>query len=198
MNATTLLLAAAAAWVAIGVTAGLAMGRRGHDPYSWLLLGVVFGPLVIPLAVLSACEDRAGPHEVRVGEAGAGPVDVLVGLDGSDASEAALRAAMKLLGGRIGRLALATVLEHGATPSLRRDEERAVEMLSALASSIPRREAATAILRGDPAAALTKHATENGYGLLVVGRRGHGATKALLGSTATRLARSPDVPVLIV
>jgi hypothetical protein len=146
MSATTLLLAAAAAWVAIGVTAGLAMGRRGHDPYSWLLLGVVFGPL----------------------------------------------------GGRIGRLALATVLEHGATPSLRRDEERAVEMLSALASSIPRREAATAILRGDPAAALTKHATENGYGLLVVGRRGHGATKALLGSTATRLARSPDVPVLIV
>ena len=38
----------------------------------------------------------------------------------------------------------------------------------------------------------------SGYGLIAVGRRGGGATKALLGSTADALARRAEVPVLIV
>jgi nucleotide-binding universal stress UspA family protein len=43
-----------------------------------------------------------------------------------------------------------------------------------------------------------KEAVEGGYDLLAVGRRGHGASKRLIGSTASRLAHGADVPVLIV
>jgi nucleotide-binding universal stress UspA family protein len=59
-------------------------------------------------------------------------------------------------------------------------------------------EPGTVLLVGQPAAALMKHAAEEGYELLVVGRRGHGASKALLGSTAMRLAHAAGVPVLVV
>ena len=37
----------------------------------------------------------------------------------------------------------------------------------------------------------------DGYDLLVIGTRGHGATKALLGSTAVEVAESTKVPVLV-
>jgi nucleotide-binding universal stress UspA family protein len=43
-----------------------------------------------------------------------------------------------------------------------------------------------------------KHAREEGYELLAIGKRGHGRSKALLGSTASRLAHGTEVPVLIV
>jgi len=54
------------------------------------------------------------------------------------------------------------------------------------------------ILAGRPADALARYAAENGFEVLVVGRRGHGAGKALLGSTAVSLSRQAGVPVLIV
>jgi nucleotide-binding universal stress UspA family protein len=52
------------------------------------------------------------------------------------------------------------------------------------------------ILSGRPADALTEHALRDGYQLLVVGRRGRGASKAILGSTAAQLASAP-IPVLV-
>jgi nucleotide-binding universal stress UspA family protein len=53
-------------------------------------------------------------------------------------------------------------------------------------------------LVGQPAKALMKHAAEDGYEVLVAGRRGHGASNVLLGSTAPRLAEGAGIPVLIV
>ena len=44
---------------------------------------------------------------------------------------------------------------------------------------------------------LTRLASEGGYDLLVVGSRGPGPSKVLLGSTATTLAAHPKVPVLV-
>jgi nucleotide-binding universal stress UspA family protein len=56
----------------------------------------------------------------------------------------------------------------------------------------------TVLLSGRPADVLRKHAVEDGYEVIVVGRRGHGASRVLLGSVASELARGGDVPVLIV
>jgi len=50
---------------------------------------------------------------------------------------------------------------------------------------------------GSPADALGRLAEEGGYDLLAIGARGRGASKALLGSVATRLARGTGVPVFI-
>jgi hypothetical protein len=59
MSATTALASVMAAWLAIGVMTGIAMSRRGHDGFTWLLLGATLGPLVVPLAL--STWRRTGP-----------------------------------------------------------------------------------------------------------------------------------------
>jgi hypothetical protein len=51
MSATAALALVMAAWLAIGVVTGRTMSRRGHDGFTWLLLGATLGPLVVPLAL---------------------------------------------------------------------------------------------------------------------------------------------------
>jgi hypothetical protein len=51
MSATTALAVVMAAWLAIGVVTAIAMDRRGHDAFTWMLLGAILGPLVVPLAL---------------------------------------------------------------------------------------------------------------------------------------------------
>jgi hypothetical protein len=59
MSATTALAIVMVAWLAIGVVTGIAMGRRGHDGFTWLVLGATLGPLVVPLAL--STHRRTGP-----------------------------------------------------------------------------------------------------------------------------------------
>jgi nucleotide-binding universal stress UspA family protein len=125
-------------------------------------------------------------------------VDVLVGIDGSAEAANALRATIQLMGANIGRLMLASVVTFDeASQQSREDEERAIALLEAAASSVEAATPGRVLLSGQPADALIAHAAEAGYDLLVIGRRGRGASKALLGSTADRAARGP-IPVLIV
>ena len=69
-----------------------------------------------------ACAVSAAEKQVLAHQ---GPVDVLVGLDGSPLSEVAAVSAVRLLGARIGRLTAATVITYDAAQSerLRRQEE---------------------------------------------------------------------------
>ena len=53
-------------------------------------------------------------------------------------------------------------------------------------------------MAGRPATVLDTIAAEDGYDLLVVGARGAGLSKVLLGSVASRLAARASVPVLVV
>lgn len=201
MTATQLLLMIAALWMAIGVVASVAMGRRGHNPFAWLALGAIFGPLLIPIATVAVRDERMRRRrEVSGGSPGQGPVDILVGIDGSPESEAALQEAVKLFATRIGRLTLANVEDFDSAGSFMplEVEERAVETLERLASSTGSPKPGSVILTGRPANALAKYATEEGYQVIAIGRRGHGASNAIMGSTATRLARGADLPVLIV
>ena len=57
------------AWIAIGVVLSVLMGRRGHNAFGWLIIGVFLGPLSIPLAVASA---RHESRPVRPGLTGLG------------------------------------------------------------------------------------------------------------------------------
>lgn len=61
MSATTALAIVMVAWLACGVVTGTAMGRRGHDAFTWLLLGATLGPLVVPLAL--STHRRTGPTQ---------------------------------------------------------------------------------------------------------------------------------------
>lgn len=185
----------AATWVAIGAALSVLMGRRGHDPYSWFLLGMFFGPIALPLAVYSDRGPRPEPHVLVQPRTASGPVDVLVGFDGSPEARAAVDAAAELLGSRVGRVTLARVVPmycgpettHLANESLRDEARRLLPVDVGLET-----------VEGHPATALTEMAAAGGYELLAVGTRGAGLSTALLGSTAVELAHYSKLPVLIV
>jgi nucleotide-binding universal stress UspA family protein len=210
MSATTALGALAATWVGVGLLLALVMGRHGHDPFAWWLLGILLGPLALPLAV--SAERRRGERAwlVRAGRPGRGPVDVLVGLDGSGEATAALAAVLDLLGPRLGRLTLATVIHLDASVDHDRALARAraelerqgrlVQLRLSTGQHGPddgRRVPRLVVVAGHPAQALARLAAEGGYDLLVVGGRGAGLSRVLLGSTATTLAAQAKVPVLV-
>jgi nucleotide-binding universal stress UspA family protein len=187
-------IAVAAAWVAIGAVTAALMWRRGHDALSWLLMGFIFGPMA-PLFAMEAWRRREAVEVVTPGAVrrDGGPVDVLVGVDGSPRSSSIVREASEVLGTRIGRLAVALVvpLEAGAD-----SDRRAAETLRALSVGLP--DVRLEVLHGRPATALLEHTAEGGYDVLVVGARGAGLGTALLGSTARELVGTSKVPVLVI
>jgi len=191
---STLVIVAAVAWLSIGLTLSLVMGRRGHDAFSWLILGTLFGPLGAIFAVEARDQERVRPEMVAHRESsGPGPIDVLVGLDGSPESRAALQAAVALLGPRLGRLTLATVVPYDSGVDRQETARATLEQQAALADGGARLE----LLHGRPAPALLERALTDGYDLLVLGTRGTGLTKALLGSTAVDVAEGAKIPVLL-
>jgi nucleotide-binding universal stress UspA family protein len=156
--------------------------------------------LVIPLAFDSMRKARqAGPTTVAAGVERRGTVAALVGIDGSSESIEALEAAVHLLGPRLGRLTLATVIDFDAATTDRPwgVREGAEAELRRLAEKVSGPRPELVCLAGPPAEALTKHAAEGSYDLIVVGNRGRGLSKALLGSVASQLARGAGVPVLL-
>ena len=206
MSATSMLLLVLVAWLAIGVAAGVVMGRRGHEPFGWLLLGAILGPLVLPVAVASEHRtDVAAPRRLAAGRQAGGGVDLLVGIDGSPQAAAALDAAVDLVGSRLRRLTLAAVADLDATVERQQEEERLRQELHEQARRIQARldaagvpvAAELVVLHGRPADALTAHALAGGFGLLAVGTRGAGVTHRLLGSVAGSLAAGTRVPVLL-
>jgi nucleotide-binding universal stress UspA family protein len=198
------LVLVAVIWILIGVATALAMGRRGHSPWGWGLLGAVLGPLVLPFVMLGL-HDESIPEPVRVvhrGTTAATGISVLVGVDGSPQSHAATEAVVALFGPRLRSLTLATVvdfdtaqrIEDGADPE---SERAARAVLDGAACDSPSVRPTTVVLRGRPAPALASYAHEHGIDLIAVGRRGRGLSEALLGSVAEELVGMPNVVVLI-
>lgn len=194
-------------WVVSGWVTAAWVARRGHFLPAWLALGTVCGPFTLGVWRSSLDRDSlALPRVIGIGQPGQGPLDVLVGIDGSDSSTSALATVVELLGGRIGRLTLATVLDYDTAldtqdTAAQADRKKAVVLLEDVAETLPPWsvvEPALVVLAGCPHEALREFAFSNGYGLIVIGRRGHGVTKALLGSTASALADGCELPVLIV
>jgi len=189
----------AVGWVVTGLLLSIVMGRRGHDSFGWLVTGTLLGPLGVLLAVdarrrseaLEPANLRRGPPAIP----SPGPIDVLVGFDGSPESRAAIETVPALLGDRLGRLTVATVVPYG---EIREQEHLATKALRSLEGRILGFECDLELLHGQPAAALTTYATEGGYALIAVGTRGAGITKAILGSAATQLAEDSRLPVLLV
>lgn len=199
-DSLSLVVAIAAAWAATGLALSIVMGRRGHNGFGWLVLGTLLGPSAVVLAVDARRHDeqlRPSPLPDRVpARAGTGPVDVLVGFDGSPESVAAVDAVVRLLGARLGRLTVATVVPYGDIVAER--EHLASKGLRQVTWHTGRVAPELEVLHGRPAAALRQHAVEGGYELIAVGSRGAGITKAVIGSAASELARDGKVPVLVV
>jgi nucleotide-binding universal stress UspA family protein len=197
----------------IGFVLAIVMGRLGHSPFAWGLLGLLLGPIALLLALVEVRSERPWwTRLVASGDPGSGPVDVLVGIDGSPESAAATTAALELLGDRVGRLTLVAVTEVDDSVAGREERDRLREELERQAEAVrawqrEQRRTVKAVrpvipelqlMSGPPARTLDTIAAEDGYGLLVVGARGAGMSSVLLGSVATKLAARASVPVLVI
>lgn len=193
---TILTIVIAAVWLGIGVVLSIVMGRRGHISVGWGALGAMLGPLAVVAALGTARhETEEGPSVIVPAAPGGGPVDVVVGIDGSTECRSALERIIALLGPRLGRLCLATVVPYEDVPD---HERRALAELDRHARLSGVLGAGEELLHGPPAKALGDFALAGGYQLLVIGSRGNGLSKAVLGSTASALAVDCPVPAMIV
>lgn len=201
----TELLVIAALWPLSAAVAGVLMGRRGHSAAKWTLVGLAIGPLAVLLVFtvpdLAARGTRSAVRRASTGSPSSGSVDVLVGVDGSPESHEALSRVNELLGPRLGRLTLAEVLDADAVDDgadATGPVSRAHGRLRAIAERTSHSHPDLVVLAGRPAEVLVEHAHQRGAALLVVGARGEGLSRAVLGSTAAALARVGDPPVLVV
>lgn len=183
-------------WIVIGAALSLLMGQRGFDRFAWFVLGAVLGPLGLVLGVHSVVtETRRAPEVLAQASRRGGPVDVLVGFDGSARSRAAVRAAADLFGPSIGRLTLARAVPHGTGSETEREARAS---LRAEAEALAPRQVGLELVHGRPDAALTELAASARYDVLVVGTRGAGFSNEILGSVAVQLAKHSLLPVLLV
>ncbi|WP_062303760.1 universal stress protein [Demequina subtropica] len=195
-------LIAAAVWVGTGVITGAWMVRRGHDR-RWIVVAIALGPLFVPMAlervertprVADASPD--GPPASRDASPG---LRVLVGVDGSPEAERALELAMAAMGDRCGQVVLAEVVGYDATdPEEPEDMEAASAHLERARALAPDAPVNIEVLAGPPGEALLRCAADNDVDLLVVGRRGHGLSRRVLGTVSDHLVHHSDVPVLVV
>ena len=182
-------------------------GRRGHDPWTWGVAGTILGPLVLPLVLGWHWRDQRDEERLlraATPPLAAGPIAVLAGVDGSPESVAAVRAAVDVLGPRLGSLTLATVLDLDATDAMNSHgpgatvfEQRAQKLLDDAAARVAKCGPTTVILSGRPADTLSSYAHRHNTDLIAVGARGKGLSEAALGSVAEQLVRQPDVLVLV-
>ena len=203
MSASTALLAVVAVWLLIGVTAVVVMARRGHQPFTWGVLGAALGPLVIPLAWRDIRREPNAPGiSLAAGTGTENGLEVLVGIDGSEEAHTAVDTIIEMVGGRLGMCTLASVIDFEAARSAETPQRvQAEALLSREAQHFHERTGrapAQVLLPGRPASALRRYATDSGCQLLVLGSRGHGASQLVLGSVASEIVRGPPVPTFIV
>lgn len=190
-----------AVWMLIGVAIAIWQRRRGHHLLTWIVLGLVFGPLTLVLAVdaergLTAL--ATDPlDDPQVGDQHVGPVDVLIGMDGSERSLDAARSALAVLGDRLGRVTLVQALDHETAIDPRLGRESVEARLEADRDALGVPDVRTAVAVGKPDEVLRRLAIDHRYDLVVVGSQGAGMTDRLLGSVARALLSGSPVPVLV-
>ena len=194
MTPTTWLLIVMAGWFALGAVEAMFLGRRGFDGFSWFLIGVVLGPLSLLLAWSSIRRDeRLQPTVIAHGRSGEGGVDVLIGVDGSPESLAAITSVQAAFGPRLRRVALVSVLHFDDPPA---HERAKVAELEQIGRSLALLHPDLLVVRGHPATALAEEARIGGYDLVAIGATGHGHAH-VFGSAAKELVHRSPVPVLV-
>jgi hypothetical protein len=137
VSSTAFLSLLMATFACIGFVLAIVMGRLGHSPFAWGLLGLLLGPIALLLALVEVRNERPWwTRLVASGDPGSGPVDVLVGIDGSPESAAATTAALQLLGDRVGRLTLVAVTEVDDSTAGHRERARLREELERQAEAV--------------------------------------------------------------
>lgn len=192
-------------WLALIIASAVVVShfahRWGRDPFGWILLCAAMGPIALVALLGTRKADRA--RLARRPEMGAQPGDrpIVVACDGSKGSARLGEQAAATY--RTGHdVILLTILPYEAE---RQDEsaevrERAGDMTHAVSAlleeqGIPWR---IVIRYGPPGEGIVAFANEVGASLIIIGRRGSGLTRSLLGSVSRHVSEHAEAPVALV
>ncbi|MGQ0802360.1 MAG: hypothetical protein ACT4PI_00630 [Actinomycetota bacterium] len=162
---TLLIALGALVWLTTGPVLAWRMGRQGFDPGSWLVLGLVVGPLAIPLALMDTLWwTPPPPLVVRRAQPGAGELDALVVVSPAEEWLARAQQAIDQLGAGLRRLAVVCVLP-AAGPQ--RDQVEVAAALRRDAEILASPTIGLAVLFGRPDDAVRRFAAAEGYEVVV-------------------------------
>jgi nucleotide-binding universal stress UspA family protein len=187
--------------------------RWGRDPFGWLLVGAILGPIGFLLLLLQHWSDRTATRPTiespGAATATAGP-KVLIAVDGSQFGQQAVEHVIAQYGPSLSEASVVGVLaieraeglSTGEDSSRRKVLEQEIESHLGAACSVLQRAGigCKGIIRfGDPAIEILKLANEIKATQIVMGRRGRGgAKKLLLGSVSEKVSKEAPCPVTIV
>jgi nucleotide-binding universal stress UspA family protein len=185
--------------------------RWGRDPFGFALLAAVLRPIAIVALVGSRQSDRSRPHRFEPRDSGhrverAGQRSVLLPVDGSQ-SAARAAAAIPTLGLRDIEAIVLTVLPReaepraDASPQQQQEHQREIDRSTGDAvkvlksAGVPHR---VLVGYGKPGEEIVEAASEQGAEMIIVGRKGAGLTKSLLGSVSDHVVKHASVPVVVI
>jgi hypothetical protein len=140
-----IIAAAVLAWVGQAIALSRLMERRGFRPLPWLIVLLLLGPVVWPLALLVILRGPPGPLVVRRGARGSGTLDVWVILESDRVSEP-LKNLIESLKPYSRSLVLARVVKAGGPRAIETDAER---FLHRIAATLGEHKAELIVLFGD-------------------------------------------------
>lgn len=189
------------AWSLCGLAIAVLAGRRGHNLWLFAAMGLAYGPLTIVLVWVTSRGRGHVPAFIAEGEPwhADGWLEVLIGLDGTEAAIEAVEPMLEKFGPAIRALHLASVVDHEITDSpdaFEADDERLAYLADAAERfGVP---GATEVLLGGKAdVELTSYAEAHDIDVIVIGHRTRPLNRALRGSTLTGMARHSEVPILV-
>ena len=180
--------------------------RWGRDPFGWLLLSAAMGPIAIVglIGTRRADVERQRRPSVSGAPRVAGSTLIIVGSDGSAAGPRIAAHIVRELS-QSTEVVLACVLpleaEPGRSEPARRDcEARVAQMTQATIDVLHSGGVAvrTAVVFGHPGEEIVRLADREQADMIIVGRRGAGLSRALLGSVSDHVVKHATRPVLIV
>lgn len=197
-----------------GALAAYLASRWGRDPFGWLFVGAVVGPIAVILLVLEHRRDPRMPRPSLTTTGSRtradGGLNVLIAVDGSPFSEQAVQYVVEHFGTSLEEASVVGVLpieraegaamEEGSPRKSLLEEEIERYLGTACSALWKAGIACKSVVRfGEPAGEILKLAGETDCDLIVVGRRGRGkAAKLLLGSVSEKLTREAPCPVTVV
>ncbi|MEK7693027.1 MAG: universal stress protein [Chloroflexota bacterium] len=181
--------------------------RWGRDPFGWAVLAAGMGPFAIVALLGTHKSDVAHPQPFQDGEppqtAGLATKIVVAAVDASDAGAHVARYICEHV--PAARVELLTILPrewHPTEGTMSSDDRQArVDAATRRPLDLLREAgvpAAVVVGYGEPGAEVVRFAETCSAVLVVVGRRGAGLTKALLGSVSDSVVKHARCPVVVV
>lgn len=135
--------------------------------------------------------------------------NILIATDGSKRTQNAVEMGLKIAKEQRSRVYVVYVVDTVTFTSIPMDvtwenmyqllKDEGEEAVKAVKDSAPGVDVETRVLEGNPAVEITKFAGDNGVDLIVMGTLGKsGIDRILLGSTAEKVIRIANCPVLVI